>query len=151
MWFRRRCGPSGWAWGTEPLAERVRGFQGNRKVEVSRKRHLLTNWKCCVSGVHDEKFANDAPKQGKFQYKMWLMLTPSRLAQLAEQQNRPTSHNWVRFFHVALFSLPNQRPKNTTSPMKTLVMILCITTALLFHTNAEAWSGAGHQVIAAKA
>jgi hypothetical protein len=35
--------------------------------------------------------------------------------------------------------------------MKTLVMILCITTALLFHTNAEAWSGAGHQVIAAEA
>jgi hypothetical protein len=50
---------------------------------VSRKRHLLTNWKCCVSGVHDEKFANDAPKQGKFQYKMWLMLTPGRICRLA--------------------------------------------------------------------
>jgi hypothetical protein len=35
--------------------------------------------------------------------------------------------------------------------MKNLVMILCISTALLFHPNARALSGAGHQVIAAEA
>jgi hypothetical protein len=29
--------------------------------------------------------------------------------------------------------------------------MLCISTALLFHPNAQAWSGAGHQVIAAEA
>jgi hypothetical protein len=32
-----------------------------------------------------------------------------------------------------------------------LATILWISTALLFHPNAEAWSGAGHQVIAAEA
>jgi hypothetical protein len=32
-----------------------------------------------------------------------------------------------------------------------LATILCISTALLFHPNANAWSGAGHQVIAAEA
>jgi hypothetical protein len=32
-----------------------------------------------------------------------------------------------------------------------LATILCISTALVFHPNAKAWSGAGHQVIAAEA
>jgi hypothetical protein len=35
--------------------------------------------------------------------------------------------------------------------MKRLATILCISTALLFSPNAQAWSGAGHQVIAAEA
>jgi hypothetical protein len=35
--------------------------------------------------------------------------------------------------------------------MKKLATILWISTALLFHINAEAWSGAGHEVIAAEA
>jgi len=35
--------------------------------------------------------------------------------------------------------------------MKNLTKLLCISTALLFHPNAKAWSGAGHQVIAAEA
>ena len=35
--------------------------------------------------------------------------------------------------------------------MNKLATILWISTALLFHPNAEAWSGAGHQVIAAEA
>jgi hypothetical protein len=35
--------------------------------------------------------------------------------------------------------------------MNKLVIILCISTVLLFHPNAKAWSGAGHQVIAAGA
>jgi hypothetical protein len=36
-------------------------------------------------------------------------------------------------------------------PMKNPATILCIFTALLFHPNAKAWSGAGHQVIAPEA
>jgi len=35
--------------------------------------------------------------------------------------------------------------------MNKLATILRIATALLFQTNAEAWNGAGHQVIAAAA
>jgi hypothetical protein len=47
--------------------------------------------------------------------------------------------------------LPSQPPKNTTSSMKNLTKLLCISTALLLRPNAQAWSGAGHQVIAAEA
>jgi hypothetical protein len=47
--------------------------------------------------------------------------------------------------------LPNHPQQHTTSPANKLATFLCISTALLFHTNAEAWSGAGHQVIAAEA
>ena len=35
--------------------------------------------------------------------------------------------------------------------MNKLATILCISAILLFSTNAKAWSGAGHQVIAAEA
>ena len=35
--------------------------------------------------------------------------------------------------------------------MKNLTKLLCISTALLLRPNAQAWSGAGHQVIAAEA
>jgi hypothetical protein len=39
---------------------------------------------------------------------------------------------------------------NVAPPVNKLATILCISTALLFHPNANAWSGAGHQVIAAE-
>jgi hypothetical protein len=45
----------------------------------------------------------------------------------------------------------NQPQQNTTSLVNKLATILYISTALLFHPNAKAWSGAGHQVIAAEA
>lgn len=49
-------------------------------------------------------------------------------------------------------SLPKQRHENTTSPMKYLVTILCLSLALLLlPSTTRAWSGAGHQVIAAEA
>ena len=49
------------------------------------------------------------------------------------------------------FSLPNHPYQNTTSPVNKLATSLCIFTALLFSPPAQAWSGAGHQVIAAGA
>ena len=45
----------------------------------------------------------------------------------------------------------NQPHQHTTSPMNKLATILRIFTAFLFSPNAKAWSGAGHQVIAAEA
>ena len=48
--------------------------------------------------------------------------------------------------------IKSRNPYNhTTSPMNKLATILCISTALLFSPPAQAWSGAGHQVIAAEA
>jgi hypothetical protein len=41
--------------------------------------------------------------------------------------------------------------QNMTSPMNKLATIFCISTAWLFSSNAQAWSGAGHQVFAAEA
>jgi hypothetical protein len=48
-------------------------------------------------------------------------------------------------------SLPNHPQQHTTSPVNKLATILYIFTALLFPPPAQAWSGAGHQVIAAQA
>src|SRR5204863_2163125 len=46
------------------------------------------------------------------------------------------------------FSLPSHAQQNTTFPVKTLLTIFCF---LALQLNVWAWSGAGHQVIAAEA
>jgi hypothetical protein len=52
----------------------------------------------------------------------------------------------------AALLLPNPTKHNTTSVMKDLQFTICASIAvLLFPAMATAWSGAGHQVIAAEA
>jgi hypothetical protein len=48
----------------EALAEGPGGFQGNRKIEMSRKGHLPTDWKLCIRAAHDENSRNDATGPG---------------------------------------------------------------------------------------